>query len=144
MEARYKTNPERFDTLQKLLLTEKEDKVTASDNANTSLLWFKRYAKRTCDSANAYILLRATALAFRSGIPLCSGLEFVSASFERSLANPHEELSVSFTEAYGRTLKKHHNMFIQPVFHVRRCLHSVFPQRCAPAAYAKDCLLWLR
>jgi len=68
-------------------------------------------------------------------MPLCSGLEFVSASFERSLANPHEELSVSFTEAYGKTLKKHHNMFVQPVFHVRRRLR--IPFRCAPAAHPK-------
>jgi len=72
MEARYKTNPERFDTLQKLLLTEKEDKVTASDNANTSLLWFKRCDTRTSGSGSAPVLLRATALAPRARACRCA------------------------------------------------------------------------
>ena len=43
IETRYHLNPDRFNTLQKLVLTEKEDKVTASENSTTSLMWFKRY-----------------------------------------------------------------------------------------------------
>ncbi|KAI8984179.1 glycolipid transfer protein domain-containing protein [Mycotypha africana] len=33
-----------------------------------------------------------------------------------SLNNTSEELNVSFTKAYEETLKKHHNMFVRPVF----------------------------
>ena len=46
----------------------------------------------------------------------------MAASFERSLANPTEELQVSFTEAYGKTLKKHHNFLVAPIFAVRGTL----------------------
>ena len=45
IETRYHLNPDRFNTLQKLVLTEKEDKVTASENSTTSLMWFKRYGR---------------------------------------------------------------------------------------------------
>jgi hypothetical protein len=45
IDARYKLNPERCDTLQKVVQAEKEDKVTTSDNATVSMLWFKRYAE---------------------------------------------------------------------------------------------------
>ena len=48
-----------------------------------------------------------------------SGLEFVDATFKRNLENSKEEMEVSFTEAYTRTLKKHHNFLIAPIFSVR-------------------------
>ncbi|RUS15595.1 glycolipid transfer protein domain-containing protein [Endogone sp. FLAS-F59071] len=44
------------------------------------------------------------------------GLEFTSQALRRSVSNPEEELSVSFTESYKNTLSKHHNFMIKPVF----------------------------
>ncbi|KAG9293936.1 hypothetical protein G9A89_019274 [Geosiphon pyriformis] len=46
------------------------------------------------------------------------GLEFTAAGLDRSLKNPNEELSESFTKAYGETLKKHHGILLRPVFNV--------------------------
>jgi len=44
------------------------------------------------------------------------GLEFTSVALRRSKDNREEELSVSFTFAYGGTLKKHHSFVVRPVF----------------------------
>ncbi|CAG8439574.1 10891_t:CDS:2 [Ambispora gerdemannii] len=44
------------------------------------------------------------------------GLEFTAVALRRSIENPDEELSISFTEAYKITLKKFHGMLIRPVF----------------------------
>ena len=46
------------------------------------------------------------------------GLEFTSTALRRSVDNVDEELTVSFTEAYGATLKKYHSMLIRPMFTV--------------------------
>ncbi|KAI7905279.1 glycolipid transfer protein domain-containing protein [Cokeromyces recurvatus] len=47
---------------------------------------------------------------------LTRGLDFTAQALRRSIANPEEELNVSFTKAYEQTLKKYHNMLIRPVF----------------------------
>ncbi|KAK9709431.1 hypothetical protein K7432_009058 [Basidiobolus ranarum] len=47
---------------------------------------------------------------------LLRGLDFTSKALRRNLDNPQEELSVSFTEAYGLTLKKYHNFVVRPIF----------------------------
>ncbi|CAG8643197.1 9310_t:CDS:2 [Acaulospora morrowiae] len=44
------------------------------------------------------------------------GLEFTSVALRRSKSNKDEELSASFTQAYGLTLKKHHSFVVRPVF----------------------------
>lgn len=49
---------------------------------------------------------------------LLRGLQFTLAALRRSLDNPNEELSVSFTKAYETTLSKHHSFVVRPVFSV--------------------------
>ncbi|GBB87438.1 hypothetical protein RclHR1_13900001 [Rhizophagus clarus] len=44
------------------------------------------------------------------------GLEFTSVALRRSINDESEELSVSFTEAYGGTLKPFHGMVVRPIF----------------------------
>ncbi len=44
------------------------------------------------------------------------GLEFTCVALSQSTANPTEELSESFRNAYGVTLKPHHSFLIKPVF----------------------------
>ncbi|KAL7273021.1 hypothetical protein RUND412_004140 [Rhizina undulata] len=44
------------------------------------------------------------------------GLEFTSKALRKNYDSPTEELTVSFTNAYGETLKKHHNMLVKGVF----------------------------
>ncbi|ORY86270.1 glycolipid transfer protein domain-containing protein [Protomyces lactucae-debilis] len=47
---------------------------------------------------------------------LLRGLAFTALALRRSLDNPSEELAVSFTQAYGDTLKKHHSFVVKPLF----------------------------
>lgn len=44
------------------------------------------------------------------------GLEFMSIALNKNLENESEELSVSFKNAYGPTLKPHHSFVIKPIF----------------------------
>ncbi|CAG8709970.1 28463_t:CDS:2 [Dentiscutata erythropus] len=44
------------------------------------------------------------------------GLEFTSVALRRSINQTTEELSVSFTNAYGVTLKPFHSYLVRPVF----------------------------
>ncbi|KAI8320998.1 glycolipid transfer protein [Martensiomyces pterosporus] len=46
------------------------------------------------------------------------GLEFTALGVSRNLANANEELTVSFTEAYGKTLKQYHNFVVKGVFNL--------------------------
>ncbi|KAL7410631.1 putative het-c2 protein [Mrakia frigida] len=47
---------------------------------------------------------------------LVRGLKFTCQGLRSSLSNPSEELSVSFTTAYGNTLKQYHSFLVRPVF----------------------------
>ncbi|KAJ2995270.1 hypothetical protein HDV02_000925 [Globomyces sp. JEL0801] len=47
---------------------------------------------------------------------LCRALGFASLALKMNLANVADELSVSFTKAYEKTLSKHHNFLIRPIF----------------------------
>ncbi|ORX90638.1 glycolipid transfer protein [Basidiobolus meristosporus CBS 931.73] len=47
---------------------------------------------------------------------LLRGLDFTSKALRRNLENPEEELSKSFTEAYGLTLKQYHSFVVRPIF----------------------------
>ncbi|KAF2861026.1 glycolipid transfer protein [Piedraia hortae CBS 480.64] len=47
---------------------------------------------------------------------LTRGLDFTSQALRRNLNNPSEELSTSFREAYGNTLKQHHSFVVKPIF----------------------------
>jgi hypothetical protein len=46
------------------------------------------------------------------------GLEFNCLALTRNLADPSEELAVSFTKSYEQTLQKFHNMFVRPIFYL--------------------------
>jgi hypothetical protein len=43
-------------------------------------------------------------------------LDFTCIALSQNLAKADEELSVSFRNAYGNTLKPHHGLLIKPVF----------------------------
>ncbi|KAI1332409.1 glycolipid transfer protein [Xylariaceae sp. FL0255] len=47
---------------------------------------------------------------------LVRGLDFTCIALSQNLAKEGEELSASFRNAYGATLKPHHGMLIKPVF----------------------------
>ncbi|KAL4931050.1 GLTP domain-containing protein [Aspergillus undulatus] len=47
---------------------------------------------------------------------LVRGLDFTAQSLRHNIDNTSKELSESFRDAYGRTLKPHHSMFIKPIF----------------------------
>ncbi|KAI8976030.1 glycolipid transfer protein domain-containing protein [Pilobolus umbonatus] len=47
---------------------------------------------------------------------LTRGLDFTAQALSRSLEDPSEELTVSFTKSYEATLKKFHSFVIRPVF----------------------------
>ncbi|KAG8994704.1 hypothetical protein FRB94_004939 [Tulasnella sp. JGI-2019a] len=49
---------------------------------------------------------------------LLRGLRFTYIGLQRSLANKTEELSASFTEAYGASLKEYHNFVVKGIFSV--------------------------
>jgi len=50
------------------------------------------------------------------------GLEFTAAALRRNKNNPKEELSESFTKAYGDTLKQYHSFVIRPIFAVKKLI----------------------
>ncbi|OJJ60548.1 hypothetical protein ASPSYDRAFT_42303 [Aspergillus sydowii CBS 593.65] len=47
---------------------------------------------------------------------LVRGLDFTAQSLRHNIDNASKELSDSFREAYGNTLKKHHSFIIKPIF----------------------------
>ncbi|EPQ31857.1 uncharacterized protein PFL1_00056 [Pseudozyma flocculosa PF-1] len=47
---------------------------------------------------------------------LLRGLDFTAKALRRSVSDPSEELTVSFTKAYENSLRQHHSFVIRPVF----------------------------
>ncbi|KAI1006889.1 hypothetical protein K3495_g1330 [Podosphaera aphanis] len=47
---------------------------------------------------------------------LVRGLDFTSIALTQNIANPSEELSTSFRNAYSLTLKPHHSFMVKPIF----------------------------
>ncbi|KAK4506115.1 hypothetical protein PRZ48_004080 [Zasmidium cellare] len=47
---------------------------------------------------------------------LTRGLDFTSQALRQNLTNSSEELSKSFRDAYGNTLKQYHTFLIKPIF----------------------------
>ncbi|KAL4809961.1 glycolipid transfer protein domain-containing protein [Aspergillus unguis] len=47
---------------------------------------------------------------------LVRGLEFTAKSLRHNIDNPGKELSDSFRDAYGQTLKPHHSFLVKPIF----------------------------
>lgn len=91
-------------TLQALI---RNETAAGKHTAAEGLLWLNRFVTPSLLST-----LRSSVLIY----PSCSGLTFTCQAIRTNHSNPTEELSVSFTNAYGSTLKKHHNMFVKGVF----------------------------
>ncbi|KAF5101895.1 hypothetical protein D0Z03_000514 [Geotrichum reessii] len=49
---------------------------------------------------------------------LTRGLSFTAKALRKSITNPNEELTVSFTDSYNETLTKYHNMIVRGIFKV--------------------------
>lgn len=47
---------------------------------------------------------------------LIRGLKFTSTALRRNVDKPSEELSTSFIDAYGSTLRQYHGMLVRPAF----------------------------
>ncbi|KAF2245258.1 putative glycolipid transfer protein HET-C2 [Trematosphaeria pertusa] len=47
---------------------------------------------------------------------LVRGLDFTAQALRHNMSNPSTELSASFRDAYGNTLKPHHSFVIKPIF----------------------------
>lgn len=47
---------------------------------------------------------------------LSRGLQFTAQAMRESLDNPSKELTVTFTDAYTKTLSQYHGMLVKPVF----------------------------
>lgn len=43
-------------------------------------------------------------------------LDFTAQALRKNLSNPSEELSTSFRDAYGNTLKQYHSFLVKPIF----------------------------
>jgi hypothetical protein len=46
------------------------------------------------------------------------GLDFTAQALRKNINNSDEELTTSFTSAYGATLKPHHGMIVKGIFNV--------------------------
>jgi hypothetical protein len=55
-------------------------------------------------------------LPFCSSLTTPSGLDFTAQGLRHNLTNSSKELSDSFRDAYGNTLKPHHSFVIKPIF----------------------------
>ena len=119
IQDRLLTNPAQNGTLQELIKNEGapgDKKRTATEG----LMW----------------LLRCVAREGRRGVgaltkTLCppSGLDFTAQALRRSIADPSEELSVSFTKAYETSLRQYHNFVVKGAFGVGACEGGVSRQR---------------
>lgn len=99
--------PQLSETLQDLCLNElKEKKHTATEG----LLWLVRYVP-LLSFPHLTTTLRSLA-----NSPLSSGLDFTAQALRHNMSNPSTELSASFRDAYGNTLKPHHSFVIKPIF----------------------------
>ena len=47
---------------------------------------------------------------------LTRGLDFTAQALRKNTDNPSEELSTSFRDSYGNTLKQYHSFIVKPIF----------------------------
>lgn len=108
--------PAESETLQALVLNElKSGKHVATEG----LVWLIRYDAPPCDTSRlATILARHLVYIFQfaDNIDTHSGLDFTAQALRHNLDNGDVELSNSFRDAYGNTLKPHHSFVIKPIF----------------------------
>lgn len=80
-----------------------------------------RYEEAPAESANVQDLARnelktKSHTATEGLLWLVRGLDFTCQALKANVAAPAEELSVSFKNAYGNTLKPHHSFIVKPIF----------------------------
>jgi hypothetical protein len=92
--------PLESESLQELVLNELK---TKKHTATEGLVWLVRYF------LPPHLFLNKTNTSFR-------GLDFTSIALSQNIASTSEELSVSFRNAYGSTLKPHHSFMVKPIF----------------------------
>ncbi|KAJ1539096.1 hypothetical protein HK405_013211, partial [Cladochytrium tenue] len=86
IRTKHQSDVSRFATLQSIVEGEMGDKADKKKTATEGLLWLKRT------------------------------LEFTAKGLRLNKSNPAEELSTSFTAAYGQTLAPFHGFLIRPIF----------------------------
>jgi hypothetical protein len=97
--------PGESQSLQELVLNELK---TKKHTATEGLVWLVRYFP--LPPFLPFLPLLTPQLT------LYSGLDFTCIAMQQNLGNPTEELSQSFRNAYGATLKPHHSFVVKPVF----------------------------
>lgn len=93
-------------TIQQLVLNEMK---TGKHIATEGLVWLIRYS-----SPWSTHLTRPKA--DHGDLFHPSGLDFTAQALRHNIDNASKELSESFREAYGNTLKPHHSFVIKPIF----------------------------
>lgn len=104
---RFLATPDKSATLESLMENEKGEKKRV---ATEGLLWLVRYV--------AFVRGLRDLRSISYKLLPSRGLKFTQVALKRNQANKQEELSESFTEAYGQTLKKHHSFVVKPIFSV--------------------------
>ena len=94
------------ESLQELVQNELKTKKHV---ATEGLVWLTRYAQLFPHTHLTHCSQMLIRLQYR-------GLDFTAQALRKNLTNPDEELSVSFRDAYGNTLKQFHGMLIKPIF----------------------------
>ncbi|KAI3407083.1 hypothetical protein KGF56_000070 [Candida oxycetoniae] len=79
---------------------------------------------------------------------LSRGLQFTAQAMRETVDQPDKELTVTFTDAYGKTLSKYHGMLVKPVFKLamKACPYrkDFFAKLGADSAKVKEQLIaWL-
>lgn len=93
--------PLESQTLQELVINELK---TKKHTATEGLVWLVRSVP---SSLSIYI---------PSTNSPCSGLDFTCIALSQNIQITSEELSTSFRNAYGSTLKPHHSFMVKPIF----------------------------
>lgn len=116
IQDRLLTNPAQNGTLQELIKNEGapgDKKRTATEG----LMWLLRCVAREGRREGGALTTTTTCPP--------SGLDFTAQALRRSIADPSEELSVSFTKAYETSLRQYHNFVVKGAFGVGACVRGV-------------------
>ncbi|KAG0736656.1 hypothetical protein G6F57_005228 [Rhizopus arrhizus] len=97
--------------------------VVQNDMKNNAQKINKRYIKSPTENKSLESLMKneaslKTRPATEAILWLKRGLEFTGQSLMHSLTHPNEELTVSFMQAYDKTLRPYHSFIIRPLFNL--------------------------
>lgn len=95
--------PLESESLQELVLNELK---TKKHTATEGMVWLVRYVP--------FFPCRNPPYKLTSHTP--RGLDFTCIALSQNIASTSEELSASFRNAYGSTLKPHHSFMVKPIF----------------------------